>query len=193
MKRLKAFGKRILERFFGVRSAEPKLKSISIKGLSTSSDQRGPVKVEITRPQIMVRRFEYSDISTIGELTIDGQLIAHTLEDTVRRIKIAEETAIPAGDYRIVLANSPKFGYCPHILEVPHFTDILIHSGNSDKDSKGCLLVGQYNRSQKNWIGQSRVTFKKLMVILEEMNKKEPLWIRISGGISKEDFKKENV
>jgi Steigviridae/Suoliviridae L,D-carboxypeptidase/transpeptidase len=67
------------------------------------------------------------------------------LEDTVRApgVKIQNETAIPAGRYRMVVDWSNRFKkYAFHILDVPNYAGIRMHSGNTDKDTDGCLLVG---------------------------------------------------
>jgi hypothetical protein len=68
------------------------------------------------------------------------------LEDRVRAagVKVPHETAIPAGRYRVIVDWSNRFKkYAFHILDVPNFTGIRIHSGNTDKDTDGCLLVGR--------------------------------------------------
>lgn len=140
-------------------------------------------------PQLILNRQVFSDKSTIGELIVDQNVFkCWTLEDTVRRVKVFGETAIPAGLYRVVLANSPHFGFVPHILDVPFYEDVLIHSGNSDVDTRGCILVGQYSQKHDDWIGDSRATHKALMDVLIPMNKKEALWLDIRGGIPKDEF-----
>jgi hypothetical protein len=85
---------------------------------------------------------------TIGKLYIDGEYFCDTLEDKVRdldvEVKISGETAIPAGKYEVVVNKSPKFGReLPRLLNVPKFDGILIHRGNSAKDTAGCILVGE--------------------------------------------------
>ena len=141
------------------------------------------------RAQIVVVRNIFSDESTIGELSVNNGIFAcQTLEDTVRRVKKFGETAIPCGTYKVELIQSPKFGYCPHLLEVPYFDGILIHNGNSPVDTHGCLLAGQYDKAQKNWVGQSRTTFKALMDTLIPISQKEPLWIEIRGGLTAEQM-----
>lgn len=71
--------------------------------------------------------------------------------------KIAGQSAIPYGTYKITMnVQSPKYsnyakypyarkyqGYFPRLVDVPHFDGILIHPGNTDKDSSGCILVGK--------------------------------------------------
>lgn len=89
--------------------------------------------------------------ATIGELLEDGARICYILEDEIREIpgvpvgnwKIKAETAIPAGQYRIVFEDSPAFG--PDtltLLNVPGFSYIRIHGGNTIENTRGCLLTG---------------------------------------------------
>lgn len=92
---------------------------------------------------------------TIGTLSIDDKYFCDTLEDRVvdknkngkfdgSEKKIAGESAIPYGTYEIVYNFSPKFKRnLPRLLNVPHFEGILIHPGNSPKDTAGCILVGK--------------------------------------------------
>lgn len=110
----------------------------------------------------IARRADY----TIGHLYIDGQYFCDTIEDTDRGLrqdlplsvnqakKRKGVTAIPVGRYRVTLGvKSPRFsqkkqyaacnGYLPRILNVPAFDGVLIHIGNTAKDSEGCILVGE--------------------------------------------------
>jgi len=93
---------------------------------------------------------------TIGKMYIDGEYFCDTLEDTdrelhqnmplaeIKKIKIAHQTAIPTGTYRVIVNMSPRFRrLLPRLLDVPGFTGILIHRGNSDRDTSGCILVGE--------------------------------------------------
>ena len=58
--------------------------------------------------------------------------------------KVYGETCIPFGTYKIVVNMSPKFKReLPRLLDVPSFEGILIHRGNTAKDSAGCILVGE--------------------------------------------------
>ena len=107
-----------------------------------------------------------TDESTISEMWIDGKYQCDTLEDRVRpnNEKVYGKTAIPAGIYKIVLSYSPKFKrILPEILNVPMFSGIRIHAGNTAKDTEGCLLVGIWNPTVANFIGTSRNTLAKVM------------------------------
>lgn len=92
-------------------------------------------------------RKETDDICTHGDLYIDGVWECHTLEDPIRPYpdKIAKRTAI-WGDrtYTVTIDHSPKYGRdMLHVVNVPLFTGIRIHSGNDADDTEGCILVGK--------------------------------------------------
>jgi|TARA_R110000868_G_scaffold67888_3_gene201032 hypothetical protein len=111
--------------------------------------------------QITVKRLYKTDTSTIGELLIDGVFECFTLEDAERKVKIKAETAIPKGSYKVIINESNRFKrLLPLLLNVPDFEGVRIHSGNSNHDTEGCILVGQ--TMNKNYIGQSRKAFDKL-------------------------------
>lgn len=89
--------------------------------------------------------------STVGEMTEDGVRLCYTLEDEVREVygrpvsewKVPGCTAIPSGRYPVVLQDSPRFG--PDtltVLDVPGFSYIRMHAGNTHEDTEGCLLLG---------------------------------------------------
>lgn len=89
---------------------------------------------------------------TIGSLSVDGQYFCNTLEDTVREVKgqpvsqwkIKGQTAIPAGRYRVTIDQSAHFGRrMLHLLDVPGFSGIRIHGGNTEADVEGCIAVGK--------------------------------------------------
>ena len=104
---------------------------------------------------------------TIGKLYIDGKYFCDTMEDTVRApgVKIPGKTAIPAGKYKIKLTESLRFGrLMPRLENVPGFTGVLIHSGNTAEDTEGCILVGK-NRV-KGKVLDSRETFARLFKLL---------------------------
>ena len=108
------------------------------------------------------RRWFYPH-STIGELTVDGQMECFTLEDTWRPggEKVYGETCIPEGVYGVSVVYSPKGQELrPLLHDIPNFTSIEIHAGNSPKDTLGCILVGKIWST--DWLGQSRDAFNHL-------------------------------
>jgi len=110
---------------------------------------------------ITIKRLYKTDVSVIGELLINGVFECFTLEDVERKVKIKGETAIPKGTYKIIINESNRFKrLLPLLLDVPGFEGVRIHSGNSNHDTEGCILVGQTRN--KNYIGQSRKAFDKL-------------------------------
>lgn len=111
--------------------------------------------------QITVKRLHKTNTSTIGELLIDGIFQCYTLEDTERPVKIKNETAIPKGTYKVIINQSNRFKrLLPLLLNVPNYEGIRIHSGNTNYDTEGCILVGQTRGD--NYVGQSRKAFDKL-------------------------------
>lgn len=98
--------------------------------------------------KLTLKRIALKPDYTIGKLYIDGTYFCDTLEDTVRDLtkdaKIPGKTAIPAGTYPVRVTFSPKFGRdLPLIENVPHFSGIRIHRGNTNADTSGCILVGE--------------------------------------------------
>lgn len=118
---------------------------------------------------------------TIGKLYIDGEYFCDTLEDKDRgltddmtvseisNIKIKKETAIPTGTYKITITYSNRFKKnMPLINDVKGFEGIRIHSGNTNQDTEGCILVG-FNKVKGNVIN-SRDTYNKLFSVLSKSN-----------------------
>ena len=113
---------------------------------------------------------------TLGTLYIDGAQTCYTLEDTLRDLKadgsgkIKGKTAIPPGHFKVVLDHSNRFGRTmPHILDVPFFTGIRIHSGNTPEDTEGCPIVGMSLLGDaRDRIGMSRMAYELVMQKLNE-------------------------
>jgi hypothetical protein len=128
--------------------------------------------------QLTLNRKIFTDDSTIGELFIDGVFFCYTLEDKVRPVKIKNITAIPNGTYDVIINFSNRFQkYMPLLLNVSNYEGIRIHSGNKSADTEGCILVG--GTKTDNFIGNSRVTFSKLLTKLKAVEKKEKIKITI--------------
>lgn len=122
---------------------------------------------------------------TIGELYVDSSYMTDTLEDRVRPEgeKVYGKTAIPEGTYEVKLTHSPRFKkILPEILNVPNFSGIRIHTGNSSKDTEGCILVGTWDGEKEDWVGSSKIAFDELMTLLEEAtNNKEKITITVKS------------
>ena len=136
--------------------------------------------------ELKLNRIFLGSSATIGELYVDGEHIADTLEDRVRPEgeKVYGKTAISEGTYEVKLTYSPRFKkILPEILNVPNFSGIRIHSLNKAEESEGCIGVGEWNRKDTNWISNSRKTFNKLFALLEEANNnKEKITITINNS-----------
>ena len=127
------------------------------------------MKLILTR---IARKAEY----TIGRLEDEnGKKLCDTLEPIWRNydggeLKIPKKSAIPEGTYRVVTTYSLRFRkYLPLLVGVPGFEGVRIHSGNTSRDTEGCILVGQ--NLQVGKVLWSRITLEKLMKLIE--NEKE--------------------
>ena len=124
-------------------------------------------------------RKEFTEMSTIGDLLIDGEFFCYTLEDTVRDKKIKGVTAIPYGTYEVIINFSNRFQKpMPLLLNVPNFEGVRFHSGNSSADTEGCILLG-FTKS-KDFIGNSRKAFNAFMPKLKEGLKTGKVFLTIS-------------
>jgi len=133
---------------------------------------------------ILITRKYYTDKSTIGEISIDGEPLGlFSLEDVTRLFKIIGKSAIPVGKYKANITYSVKFGrYMLELLNVPNFTFIRVHTGNVNGDTEGCLLVGTsrgmdviYNSVQAYTIIWERI----IRYISDPMAHIEPIWIEV--------------
>lgn len=135
--------------------------------------------------ELTLNRIFLGSSATIGELLVNDKHLCDTLEDRVRPEgeKIYGKTAIPEGTYEMVLSYSPRFKkILPEILNVPNFTGIRIHCGNSSADSSGCILVGTWDGEKEDWVSDSKIAFNKLMSLLEEAtNNKEKITITVKS------------
>ena len=121
--------------------------------------------------RIEIKRKCLKNNATTGDLYVDGKFECHTLEDVVREpgVKVWGATAIPAGIYKLIVNLSQRFKrFMPRLLDVDGFDGILIHSGNTDTDTHGCILVG-YKITDKNTIamGTSRAAYDSLFQKIE--------------------------
>lgn len=137
-------------------------------------------------------RTDFTEKTTIGELSIDGQFFCFILEDRERglrasmttselvTLKVFGKTAIPTGRYEVILSFSERFQrHLPLLLHVPVFDGIRIHNGNFDRDTEGCLLVGA--TKQPDMVTASRITLTKLMPVLTNAAKKQKIFIDVVG------------
>tara|TARA_R100000773_G_scaffold8333_1_gene8065 strand:- start:399 stop:962 length:564 start_codon:yes stop_codon:yes gene_type:complete len=128
--------------------------------------------------KLTVVRTQFGTDATNGILLIDGVFECFTLEDQYQAVKVMHETCIPEGTYNIEFRKTGGFHakYSEryknahygmlHIQDVPNFTYILIHTGNTDEHTSGCLIVGETQQdlevSKDGFIGSSTVAYKKM-------------------------------
>ena len=139
----------------------------------------------------VVRYFTSNDF-TLGmllDVTEGRKFLCYTLEDEHREEKVMHETRIPAGTYKITLRTTggfhsrylKKYGSMHKgmlwVRDVPGFEYILIHTGNTDEHTSGCLLVGN-SSDYKGFIGSSVDAYKRVYPdIAEALEKGEDVEI----------------
>tara|TARA_R110002020_G_C16036218_1_gene753313 strand:+ start:234 stop:683 length:450 start_codon:yes stop_codon:yes gene_type:complete len=144
--------------------------------------------------KLKVYRYSSQSRTTLGALHIDGYFECYTLEDRHRDIKVMGETRIPQGTYTVGLRTegghhakySKKFPSFHkgmlHVLDVPNFEYILIHIGNDELDTMGCLLVGDYtnnNKLQKGQVNSSTNAYSNMYKkVVEAFEINEPITIQ---------------
>lgn len=156
--------------------------------------------------KLVLKRIAAKAEYTIGRLYVNGKSFCDTLENTDRGLdqtmpldelqkrKVYGKTAIPTGTYRITMRRkSPKFskidyyrefcdGYMPRLLQVPGFEGVLIHRGNKEDATEGCLLVG--DNTSKGGLSNSKGQWEKLMkdYFLPAKEKGIPITITIDSN-----------
>ena len=139
---------------------------------------------------------------SLGILFLNGKAHSYTLEDEEREVKVPGETRIPRGTYEIVLRRygrwheelEQELGVHFHkgmleLKDVPGFTDILIHPLNDEKETDGCIGVGDgslINRDTKGKLNYSRQAYKNLyQQVANALLSGERVFIELTDDISK--------
>lgn len=148
--------------------------------------------------ELRLKRIARRENYTIGRLYVDGERFCDTIEDKDRGLsqklpisvnkakKKQGITAIPVGRYRVTLdIVSPRFskktayqfcgGRLPRLINVPAFDGVLIHIGNTARDTEGCILVGENKAVGK--VLNSTKTFRALYDVLSKA--KDEIYITI--------------
>ena len=132
--------------------------------------------------KLKVLRFSSEADSTSGllfeETDMGLQFLCYTLEDERRALKVKGETRIPAGIYNLKLRKEGGFHerYSKkyrnmhigmlHVTDVPNFEYILIHTGNTDEHTAGCLIVGDAQENNlllpDGFVGKSVNAYKRI-------------------------------
>lgn len=126
-----------------------------------------------------LKRWPSNEVCTIGKLSLPSGGYVYTLEDVEREEKIPGKTAIPKGCYEVKITWSNRFKKdLPLLIDVPGFEGVRVHSGNTDKDTEGCILVGL--TKGVDCIGQSRDAMVIVMNQFSRVLAKEKLFINIT-------------
>lgn len=134
--------------------------------------------------EIRVLRKFLLEQRTLGYLSVDGKPVCVTCEDKVRArgVKVQDKTAIPNGRYEVVINYSNRFKReLPLLIDVPMFTGIRIHSGNTEHNTEGCILVGMEFMAKNAGVSRSRIAFNQLFKMMKAVAKKEKIYITIEN------------
>lgn len=121
--------------------------------------------------QLKLVRKTYGEKFTEGKLFINNGFQCYTVEDKDRKLekegcnaKVQNQTCIPKGTYDVTISYSNRFEkFLIEVQNVPCFTGVRIHSGNSSKDTEGCIIVGSTNiKENDDWVSDSRVAYEAL-------------------------------
>lgn len=151
------------------------------------------MKLNNLKMELILERKELNTKTSIGNLTfnyLNTNYSFYTLEDKdrnlnsgmplqdIQSIKIKGETAIPKGTYQVIWSFSNRFQrFMPELLNVPGFSGIRIHAGNTEEDTDGCILLGK--SKTKTSILSSKVAVKEFETVLLKIMKKEKVFITI--------------
>ena len=159
--------------------------SISSSEPSQIDDQSNgkPVRLDPSKTQIALLRFQDDGQTTLGLLYINNKFYCYTLEDTYQKVKIPRETRIPSGTYKVDFRRDETdltmtyrqrfpdwFTYHLHIQNVPNFQSIYIHNGGDHTHTEGCILVSDSMNAGKEstFLSNSKNTYKNLYIFLEK-------------------------
>ena len=134
--------------------------------------------------KIEIKRDIKGNTYTAGKMYVDGRHFADTLEpraiDWSKEEKTLGKTAIPEGTYKVEMRYSTKFKtQMPFVQNVPHFDGIMLHVGNSVRDSRGCILIG--TRTYPSVLTHSREAVNRLILLMEE-HKGESVTLTVENG-----------
>ncbi|MGE0409524.1 MAG: DUF5675 family protein [Amphiplicatus sp.] len=141
--------------------------------------------------QIIVDRYHSTNEATLSRVSVDGAFFCYGLEDEARAVKVAGETRIPGGSYHVALRTfgvhhdrykrDRRFRDVHEgtlwIKDVPGFEHILIHPGNTERDTQGCLLVGMERDELRMTIGRSGEAYRGLYIKVKDAAKAGKLLI----------------
>lgn len=132
--------------------------------------------------ELSINRFLRKPGATLGMFSGAG-LNSFVLEDEVRTgPKIDGRTAIPPGRYRVVLSFSGRFQKkMPELLNVPGFTGIRLHGGNTAADTLGCPMLGRSADSKELKIWDCAEINAAVITLLENADRVgDEVWLTVA-------------
>ena len=134
--------------------------------------------------KLTLQRNESQGNATIGTINADGEFVCYSIEDVIRDTKIFGRTAIPAGEYQVVITYSPHFQRdLPVLINVPEYSGVRIHPGNTSADTEGCLLPGTSVADDQQSVAQSKLAFDKVFNLIQSaLDSGQQVTINIING-----------
>lgn len=135
--------------------------------------------------ELSILRTEFYDHCTLGELSVDGRFIGHTLEGAIKSkdsLGLAKIQAIPTGRYELTVSYSNRFKEkLPLLSNVPYFSNVRLYCESNAIDTNGCILVGYQKHS--NMVFKNKEAMKDLLEIIElELNKNNLVYLRVANS-----------
>lgn len=124
---------------------------------------------------------------TLGRLLKDGEHFGYTCEDCDRGlenggVKVPGKTAIPLGLYGLAATMSTRFAkLMPLVKDVPGFTGVRIHGGNTANDTEGCPLLGAI-RTAEGVAGCLTINSVLLRLIIDTIQSGGKCWLEVKNG-----------
>ena len=127
--------------------------------------------------ELFLRRIAHDTKSTSGYILLDGVFLCFSMEDAFNKPKIDGKTRIPAGKYFVDWKKEPTpliiryrqrydyFQWHLEVKDVPNFSHVYIHVGNTHEHTDGCILVGDSlvnQGTQSDFMGNSRQAFNRV-------------------------------
>ena len=145
--------------------------------------------------ELTLKRVRQGKNSTLSELYVDGIFQCYGLEDRIQEVKVRGKTAIPCGTYALRLnvwggMNTRYKQRFPdihqgmiEIKDIPNFSNVYIHIGNTHEDTDGCLLLGSYFHKNADGddyeVYQSQQAYKDLYNKIVKVVKKGKMRLHI--------------
>jgi len=132
--------------------------------------------------ELLLQRYRNGSDSTLGSFFVGGEFSCFTCEDQHQEIKVRNETRIPAGRYEIKLRReggsfNPRYAKKCNFHEgmlwlqdVPGFSWIYIHVGNTSEDTSGCILLGYVatRTDRGGFVSQSVLAYEEVYPVIAE-------------------------